>query len=93
MPSAEFEIEHEVMTDDEGSGWRLCFQWGVYRYDDAAPESGYRFIWRKPDAHLEPARGQARIPSAATMLDLLRRASDAGWFVTCERGRAETATA
>jgi hypothetical protein len=46
------------------NGWRLCLQWGRYQYDDKTePQAGYRFIWRRPDGSLQPARGQARIPS------------------------------
>jgi hypothetical protein len=45
------------------NGWRLCLQWARYQYDDKSePETGYRFIWRRPDGSLQPARGQARIP-------------------------------
>jgi hypothetical protein len=36
--------------------------------------------------------GQARIPSAAEMFALLRMASEAGWFVTAERGRDDEHT-
>jgi len=39
---------------------------------------GYRFIWRKPDGTLQAARGQARIPSAAEMFQLIQMATEAG---------------
>jgi hypothetical protein len=84
---ADFEIFHEVTQNPSGdqNSWTLCFQWGSYNYDDGSPsELGYRFIWRRPDGHLQPARAQARIPSAAVMLTLIQRATEAGWFITCE---------
>jgi hypothetical protein len=79
------DIHHEVRGEVEEGGWQLCFQWCTYNYQGDAPsEDGYRFIWRKPNGNLEPARGQARIPSAAHIFNLLRLASNAGWFVTVE---------
>jgi hypothetical protein len=82
------QIHHEVMLGHPGQ-WRLCFQWVRYRYEDGSPsQDGYRFIWRRPDDSLQPARGQARIPSAAELLELLSLASRAGWFVTAEGAAA-----
>jgi len=43
-------------------------------------ESGFRFIYRKPDGSLSATRGQARIPDADQLLDLLREAQRQGWF-------------
>ncbi len=43
-------------------------------------ENGYRFIWRKPDGSLQPARGQARIPSTTDIFELLALASKNGWL-------------
>ena len=80
---ANVSIHHEVGIN-EPSGWRLCFQWVTYQYDDGTSKDGYRFIWRFPNGNLEPARGQARIPSAARLLELLSLASQAGWFVAVE---------
>ena len=76
---ARFEIKHEV-TNGEVGYWRLCFQYGIYHYDVDADENGYRFIWRKPDGSLQPARGQARIPSTADIFELLALASKNGWL-------------
>src|ERR1700746_1625457 len=40
------EITH---PEHRRNGWRLCLQWTRYQYDDGTePESGYRFIWRRP---------------------------------------------
>jgi hypothetical protein len=62
---SDVQIHHEVMLGQSGH-WRLCFQWVTYRYEDGSPaQDGYRFIWRRPDGSLQPARGQARIPSGA----------------------------
>ncbi len=76
---ARFEIKHEV-TNGEVGYWRLCFQYGIYHYDVDADENGYRFIWRKPDGSLQPARGQARIPSTTDIFELLALASKNGWL-------------
>jgi len=60
--------------------WRLCLQWGRYQYDNMSePQAGYRFIWRRPDGSLQPARGQARIPSLFDAELLIKLAREAGW--------------
>ena len=82
---AHVEVLEEV-RDGDPTDWNLCFQWARYHYDDGEdPELGYRFIWRREDETLQPARGQARIPSAASLLRLLGAASSAGWFVAAEQ--------
>ena len=40
---------------------------------------GYRFIWRRSDGSLQPARGQARIPSLFDAELLMKLAREAGW--------------
>ncbi len=79
---AHIEIHEEVTLGEVGVGnWVLCFQWGTYHYDDDPSEDGYRFIWRRPDGSLQPSRGQARIPSARDLSELLRLATqDAGYI-------------
>jgi len=42
-------------------------------------EHGYRFIWCRDDGSLQPARGQARIPSVAKIERLATAAQQAGW--------------
>lgn len=76
------EVQQTVEMECPGAepGARLCFQRAIYRYDDAAAETGYRFIWRRPNGRLQPARGQAIIPSARILRTLLRRAEEEGWF-------------
>ena len=71
------EIVHpEHPTND----WHLCLQWGRYQYDNGdEPETGYRFVWRRPDGSLQPARGQVRIPSLSDAELLIRLAREAGW--------------
>jgi hypothetical protein len=65
------EIAH---PEHRQNGWRLCLQWARYQYDHGTePETGFRFIWRRPDGSLQPARGQVRIPSLANA-ELLNRA-------------------
>jgi len=76
--SARVQILEEVTTD-MGEGWKLCFQWCRYVYDNGALEQGYRFIWRRPDNSLQAARGQARLPSLKIVQDLISRAEGAGW--------------
>ena len=71
------EIAH---PEHRRNGWRLCLQWARYQYDDKSePQTGYRFIWRRPDGSLQPARGQARIPSLADAERLIRLAHELGW--------------
>ena len=60
--------------------WALCFQWCRYEYGDGSEENGYRFIYRKPNSgHLQGARGQARIPTIADILELIGIAIREGW--------------
>lgn len=92
MSNAHFVVlqAHEVGMIAPGTdGWSLCLQWGEYRYNDGERHAGYRFIWRRPDGSL-----QARpplIPSTAVLFDLLRRASEAGWFGRCEHEQQQVA--
>lgn len=76
---AKFKIRHEV-TNYPNNGWRLFFQEGIYNYDDNTSQTGFRFIWKRPNGTLQAARGQARIPSKQDMFELLALASKAGWF-------------
>lgn len=73
------EIHDEVREGDPGQ-WNLCFQRCTYHYDDSSTEDGYRFIWRTPEGHLQPARGQARIPDADILHRLIDAAKNAGWL-------------
>ena len=43
-------------------------------------EDGFRFIWRRPDGHLQAARGQARIPQRQDLEKLTKKAEEAGWY-------------
>jgi len=63
----------------EKGDWALCLQWGKYVYDDGTEEEGYRFIWRKDSGNLQPARGQARLPSLKVAELLIQAAREAGW--------------
>jgi hypothetical protein len=90
---ASFEVlqgrEVSIPGSQESAGWSLCFQWGRYHLDNGGRETGYRFIWRRPDNSL-----QARPPviqTAAMLFELLRRASEAGWFATCEHDHHQVA--
>lgn len=61
------------------NNWELCFQWCLYVYDDGTSQNGYRFIWRRSDGSLQPARGQARIPSIKRAMELMEIAKTEGW--------------
>ena len=72
-------IIREVSTEWPGE-WNLCFQWTQYIYDSKEiPQYGYRFIWRRNDGSLQPARGQARLPSMQLIEELIQKAKDQGW--------------
>lgn len=76
--SARVQVINEVCEGEEGS-YQLCFQWCRYLYGGGGMQYGYRFIWRREDGSLQPARGQARIPSVEILMRLVQRAKDAGW--------------
>ena len=75
------EVHDEVFVEIESSA-RLCFQWCTYHYEDPGlqPAGTYRFIWRDPTGRQMAHRGQARIPDAQTLYQLLRKAKEAGWL-------------
>lgn len=73
----------EVSIGEEGD-WQLSFQWCRYHYDDDTTDVGYRFIWIRPNGHLQAARGQARIGSAADLEELIRLATQEGWYGVIE---------
>ena len=77
---ARFQIVNEVRQEKQSpDAWVLCLQWGRYIYDDGNMEHGYRFIWRRGDDSLQPARGQARIISLEDAENLIRVARNQGW--------------
>lgn len=74
--------------------WSLCLQWCRYEYGEygnGEEKSGYRFIWRRPNGNLQGARGQARIPSIADMMELISEAIRNGWghYIAPEHGPEE----
>ncbi|MCR9129144.1 MAG: hypothetical protein NXI12_06455 [Alphaproteobacteria bacterium] len=74
------EIHEQTPRDPDASEWVLCLQWCTYHYDDAESEDGYRFIWRRPETgHLQPARGQARLPSLKLVEKRIAEAREEGW--------------
>jgi len=80
---AQVEVIHEVSKGDDDN-WKLCFQWVRYVYDDESNETGYRFIWRRSNNTLQAARGQARIPNASILFELLGLAAQDGWLISAE---------
>jgi len=75
------QVIHEAIEGDpnEKNTWKLCFQYCLYVFDDGTSKNGYRFIWRRPDGSLQPARGQARILSINQAVTLLKMARAQGW--------------
>ena len=75
------QVREEVGTGDPKTtnDWELFLQWCLYVYDDGSSEYGYRFIWRRPDGSLQPARGQARIPKLGVAMKLIEMAKAEGW--------------
>ncbi len=74
------EVLNEAKEHDNPNQWCLCFQECMYNYSPGCSEKGFRFIWRYTDGKLQPARGQARIPTVGTIFDLLFLAIEAGWL-------------
>lgn len=78
---ASVKVHDQVADGVIGEGnWCLCFQRCTYNYDDATTDTGFRFIWRRPDGTLQAARGQARIPNASVLKRLTDAAHAAGWY-------------
>lgn len=77
------EVLKKVWTDAD-DGLQLGLQWCRYPFPEG-DQYGYRFMWRDDVRGLHTDRGQARIPSAAIMFQLIQRATEAGWFVTVEQ--------
>jgi len=73
------QVINETVRGFEEGGYTLCFQWCRYLYDNGGLEHGYRFIWRREDGSLQPARGQARIPSIEILEELVKTAKNEGW--------------
>ena len=73
-------VEEVKLEKPQYGGWVLCLQWGRYLYDDGNMELGFRFIWRRPQSGaLQPARGQARIPTLEDAEVLIAMARNEGW--------------
>jgi hypothetical protein len=62
--------------------WCLTFQHVRYLYETGETQDGFRFIWRRPDNSLQPARGQARIPDLESALRLIHHAVERNWGPT-----------
>ena len=68
------------MTDKRLTPELISARWRKQGFQGVRHETGYRFIWRRPNGRLQPARGQAIIPSARILRALLLRAEEEGWF-------------
>ena len=69
-------IIEEMPHPNHKDGFKLCLQWCEY---PDAQGCGFRFIWRRPNGNLAPARGQTRIPALDDAELLISRARAAGW--------------
>ena len=72
------EIHREIQAPPEPNGWVLCFHEATWHFPHHT-EHGYRFMWRYPWGDLQPARGQARLPSLARIQWFLDEARRQGW--------------
>lgn len=72
-------VNETASVDTYTDGRQLSFQWCRYLYDDGSMDYGYRFIWKDSNGRLQPARGQARIPSMRELTELTERARFEGW--------------
>ncbi len=75
---ARVQVINTVTTMDK-TDWHVSLQWCRYLYDDGTMEHGYRFIWTSPEGRLQPARGQARLPSLELARKLMEAAKAQGW--------------
>ncbi len=82
-------VKNEVRRYGVDNEWDLCFQYCEYLYDDNTFEKGYRFIWRRPNGNLQPARGQARIPKVSDIIYLVSKAMEKGWGIAEEKKESE----
>ena len=73
-----FQVVNEITLDPPGN-WQLCLQWGRYVEDGGEIYEGHRFIYRRPNGSLQPARAQARILDLHTADALINAARAAGW--------------
>lgn len=77
---ARVKVHSEVSENPVEGEWNLCFQRVTYYSDEGGSEEGFRFIWRRPDGTLQAARGQARIESLSQMMNLIKLATEEGFF-------------
>ena len=82
MSKNHVEIINDVYHPMEND-WELHFQYCKYHYKNEDSQEGYRFIWQRPNGSLQPARGQARIPSISLALKLISKAISEGWGNDC----------
>ncbi len=78
MSKNHVEIINDVYLPMEND-WELHFQYCKYHYENGDLQAGYRFIWKRPNGSLQPARGQARIPTISLALKLISEAMSEGW--------------
>jgi hypothetical protein len=75
-------LRENTVDPVDPAAWRSWLPWYRYLYDDGGMQTGYRFIWWRPETEggsLQAARGQARSPSIAVMERLIEKARQDGW--------------
>lgn len=72
------EVFPSNLTSDGGN--QLTFQKVIYTYSNGVNQEGYRFVYRRPNGHIQAARGQARIPNLKAAKELISKAEKKGWL-------------
>src|ERR1700722_17856135 len=73
-------VVDEIKAAPKKNEWTLAFQKVIYIYGDGSlSETGFRFIWYRPQGTLQAARGQARIPTLAQAKKMIEMAEKKGW--------------
>ena len=75
-------VYDEFVVMSYPNGWTLLFQRVRYCWRPSGDyQDGFRDMWRRPDGSLQPARGQARIPSLKVLHAMYEEAVKRGWNV------------
>ncbi|EPC99224.1 hypothetical protein Lpp125_13469 [Lacticaseibacillus paracasei subsp. paracasei Lpp125] len=79
--SARVVVLDEVLPDElaqEGEN-QITFQKVIYTYSNGDNQQGYRFVYRRPNGHIQGARGQACIANLKIAKELISKAEAKGW--------------
>lgn len=70
----------QVETEKYPNGSCLAFRKIRREYENGEIETGYTFVWIKPDGTISPRRGQVMLPDEKVIAELLLKAMAASWF-------------